>query len=292
MGVPIQEVFFSKRKEGFRMMSFAAHMPASIGNIRRGIKGTRQLGDYAGPIRSLAEADEKDLMEVNCDWIVQLSSDLGSAIIYTAEKEGDKAEFNNEAMDFIRKSTTAIIRNCRDKKSKSVEYYEKWDFAMAELFCSLLKSKSKDWQASVNAIYKYFQYINHDKMYTGFLKNIVKILRGEIGNTPIREFISNINKCFQTVNIIQAEFSEYFKNNHLKYIGENPHTERNTQLLGLHIKSYEERCIAASSVLEFIATFSYFNSFSISDTKKMGNGSKDVLRTSMSILLDHHLNKY
>jgi hypothetical protein len=120
MGVPIQEVFLLREKGRIRMMSFAAHMPDSIGNIRRGIKGTRQLGDYAGPIKSLAEADEKDLMEINCDWIVQLSSDLGSAIIYTAEKEGDKAEFNNEAMDFIRKSTTAIIRNCRDKKSKSV----------------------------------------------------------------------------------------------------------------------------------------------------------------------------
>ena len=272
------------------MMSFAAHMPMSIGNIRRGIKGTRQFDDYAGPIRSLAESDEKDAVEVNCDWIVQLSGDIGNAIIYAAEQGQKPEEFNSESMEFIRKSTTAIIRNYRDKKKKSVNDDERWDYVMAELFCSLLKSKSKDWQASVDFIYKYFQYINHDKMYTGFLKNIVKILRGEIGSTPIRVFISNLNKCFQTINEVQANFVEYFKNNHLKYVGEAVHTERNVQLLGMVKTSYEERCIASSAVLDFINVFSYFNSYSIADTKKMGNG-EEPLETSIGILLDHYVNK-
>ena len=272
-------------------MSFAAHMPASIGNIRRGIKGTRQFDDYAGPIRSLAESDEKDMVDVNCDWIVQLSGDIGNAIIYAAEQGQKPEEFNNESMEFIRKSTTAIIRNYRDKKKKSVDNDERWDYVMAELFCSLLKSKSKDWQASVDFIYKYFKYINHDKMYSGFLKNIVKILRGEIGSTPIRVFISNLSTCFKIINEVQASFVEYFKNNHLKYVGESPHTERNVQLLGMKKVSYEERCIASSAVLDFISVFSYFNSYSIADTKKMGNGEKP-LETSIGILLDHYVNKF
>lgn len=277
------------------MMSFAAHMPLNYGQLRRGVKGTRQLGDYAGPIRSLAEADGNDAVEANCDWIVQLSGDIGNAIIYASEKvDGDKPEeFDNEAFAYIRNSTTAIIRNYRDMKKKShVESYEKWDYVMAELFCSLLKNKSKDWQTSVNFIYDYFKYINHDRIYTGFLRNIVKILKGEVGATPIRIFINNLNECFNIVKMVEESFTQYFAENKWEYVSKNTHTQKNMEIFGLTKEQYRELGFAGGSISDFIRTFGSFSAFTIQDSKIMGNCKTDKHSMVMNILLDHYINKY
>lgn len=264
----------------------------------KGMKATRQMDGYAGPIRSLAEADnDEDIIDVNCDWMVQLSGDIGNAIIYANEHLGEHPkDLDDEAFTYIKTTTTAIIRNCRD--SKTLKPYERWDFAMAELFVSLLKRKSKDYQSSLNFVYNYFRFINVDREYTGFLKNVVRILRNEVGSSPIRQFIANMNDSFAKIGSIRSEFAKYFKDDRWQYKATHVFTKGNTEIFSYVLNrhssidgDYIRDCIE-SALLMFMDTMKNFKQFTIPDIRIMGNSSDDHTEAIITILMDHWLNKY
>lgn len=268
----------------------------------KGMKGTRQMDGFAGPIMSLVEGDDhEDVVDVNCDWMVQLSADLGNAIIYANEHLGTHPEdLDDDAYAYIKTSTTAIIKNYRDSNSKSLKSYEKWDFVMAELFCSLLKMKSKNYQASLNFVYDYFRYINVDKEYTGFLKNIVKILRGEVKSNPIRSFIGNMNKSFSAIKKVQNKFVQYFEKDRWKYISNNIHTKNNAEIFADIFKLNAGKDYYASktdgnvgyALRIFMETMSTFKALTIADLKRMGNTTANHDEVAIEILMDHLINRY